>query len=57
MYKVLVDVRAGYDDTMCVEYSGIEHESYEDALAERKEATKKCNSFNVLDIWIEDMED
>lgn len=50
VYKVMVRIRAGYDDTMDQEYNGVEYENEADAKKCLKVAQQdvKCNNRLVL---------
>lgn len=50
IYKVMVRIRAGYDDTMDAEYNGKEYENEADAKKCLKVAQQdvKCNNRLVL---------
>lgn len=52
-YIVMVETIFGSDDTLEVEYSGIEHEELEDAI---KELQKAAKNEIVLSTWIKDVE-
>lgn len=52
-YIIMVEIIFGADDTLDVEYSGIEHESLEDAI---KELQKAAKNEIVLATWIKDVE-
>ena len=52
-YIVMVETPFGVDDTLAIEYSGIEHEELGDAIEELQKAAK--NEI-VLSTWIKDVE-
>ena len=48
IYKVMVRIRAGYDDTMDQEYNGVEYNGVEYAKKCLKKAQQDVNSNNRL---------
>lgn len=48
VYKVMVRIRAGYDDTMDQEYNGVEYAKEADAKKCLKKAYQDVNSNNRL---------
>lgn len=52
-YIVMVETIFGTDDTLDIEYSGVEHELLEDAI---KELQKAAKNEMVLATWIKDVE-
>ena len=56
-YKVMVNVRCGHDDTMNLEYSGVDHTKEARAKEEMKKARKMtANDPKVNYVWLDKVE-
>lgn len=54
VYVVYVCIPFGIDDTLYVEYSGIEHNTYKDAKEEQKKADRDANCniiYSKIECW------
>ena len=57
-YKVMINVDCGCDDTMNLEYSGVEHTKEETAKEELKRARKAMeNEPKVNYVWLDKVEE
>lgn len=55
-YKVMINIKCGYDDTMDLEYSGVEHTFEETAQEELKRARKAMeNEPKVNYVWLDEV--
>lgn len=56
-YKVMINIDCGYDDTMDLEYSGVEHTEEAAAKEELKKARKAMeNEPKVNYVWLDELE-
>ena len=57
-YKIMVVVRAGYDDTMEGEYNGVEYTNKREAEHALKAVKRECKKSNILlDAYLEESEE